>query len=379
MTISQLKASHSKLARSSRDGSLQDLGSMSEAEKQAMAAHLGPAPLPMKKPLGLGTVSKSFKQKSATHTGAADGGGRGASPGFSDGGQVGMLRRQGKEAPSPKASALAESDKRYAEYHGSVSAGRRASRRKINAAGGKSGSGKSLGLGALSGQVEGESAWYEEFDGEWRLGVPYMGVGSFQGFAGVWQFGLPFQGHGERTDAHGNTFSGDFRDGEPWGGKGTWVDANERMYSGVWADGEGEGSVELAPERSASKARAAARKAKSFKFSGVWREGRPHDGSGSWVSDQMHRMDGVWKRGEIWTGTGHWRSSRNSSLYKGEFKDGKILKGSVSGADGKRVAVTGAVKVGGMQGGLTTASFKVDTPRRISPPGGHVLCAVLTS
>jgi len=192
------------------------------------------------------------------------------------------------------------------------------------------------------------------FEGEWREGKPWTGLGMFRGqmghvFDGTWKKGRPFEGKGaflseegwvldgeirngrvvqatgkwrdteplpnipdDEQPFDGRVFEGEWKDGVPFSGKGEWWDGHNHIYRGEWASLEGAGTVECLaiPEVS-----------DGGEYIGKWRGGLPLSGDGYWVDLDGYTFDGTWNNASPYTGSGEWNYADN--LYSGKWEEGK--------------------------------------------------------
>ena len=204
------------------------------------------------------------------------------------------------------------------------------------------------------------------FEGEWREGKPWTGLGMFRGqmghvFDGTWKKGRPFEGKGaflseegwvldgeirngrvvqatgkwrdteplpnipdDEQPFDGRVFEGEWKDGVPFSGKGEWWDGHNHIYRGEWASLEGAGTVECLaiPEVS-----------DGGEYIGKWRGGLPLSGDGYWVDLDGYTFDGTWNNASPYTGSGEWNYADN--LYSGKWEEGKGA-GRITGAAGSR-------------------------------------------
>jgi hypothetical protein len=204
------------------------------------------------------------------------------------------------------------------------------------------------------------------FEGEWRDGKPWTGLGMFRGqmghvFDGTWKKGRPFEGKGAwmseegwvidgeirsgrvvqatgkwrctlpiaYTDGtednfDGRVFEGEYKDGVPFSGKGEWWDGHNHIYSGEWASLEGAGTIDMLDISAVTS---------SGEYIGKWRGGLPLSGEGIWVDLDGYTFTGSWNNASPYTGQGEWNYADN--VYNGRWEEGKGA-GRITGASGSR-------------------------------------------
>jgi hypothetical protein len=203
-----------------------------------------------------------------------------------------------------------------------------------------------------------------QFEGEWRNGKPYTGLGMFRGhmghvFDGSWNKGRPHEGKGawlseegwifdgeirngrvvqatgkwrcvlplpneEEESFDGRVFEGEWRDGVPYSGKGDWWDGHNHIYKGEWASLEGAGSIVMLPVPDVTE---------GGEFVGKWRGGLPLAGDGLWVDLDGYVYKGSWSKALPLDGQGEWNFADN--VYNGRWEEGKGA-GRVTGKQGSR-------------------------------------------
>eukprot|EP01043_Picozoa_sp_COSAG02_P055649 COSAG02_NODE_6486_length_3542_cov_12.720681_1_plen_1002_part_10 len=204
------------------------------------------------------------------------------------------------------------------------------------------------------------------FEGEWRDGKPWTGLGMFRGqmgyvFDGTWKKGRPYEGKGawmsdegwmidgelrngrvvqatgkwrctlpiEYADGpkesfDGRVFEGEYKDGVPFGGKGEWWDGYNHIYKGEWAAMEGAGTIEMLDISAVTT---------SGEYVGKWRGGLPLSGEGVWVDLDGYTFTGTWNNALPYTGQGEWNYAGN--VYNGKWEEGKGA-GRITGISGSR-------------------------------------------
>ena len=204
------------------------------------------------------------------------------------------------------------------------------------------------------------------FEGEWRDGKPWTGLGMFRGqmghvFDGTWKKGRPFEGKGAWMSEEGwvidgeirngrvvvangkwrdtmpipyadgtaesfdgRTFEGEWKDGVPFNGKGEWWDGHNHIYSGEWASLEGAGTIEMVDISEVTS---------SGEYVGKWRGGLPLSGDGLWVDLDGYTFTGTWNNASPYSGQGEWNYADN--VYNGRWEEGKGA-GRITGTSGSR-------------------------------------------